>query len=65
MQSATDLSPAACRVLVARGINTAEGAQAFLADEIHGLHDPFLMKDMDKAVERVKQAIRSRERILI
>ncbi len=65
MESATGLSPAACRVLVARGINTAEEAQAFLAGDLQGLHDPFLMKDMDKAVERVKEAIRSRERILI
>ena len=65
MASATRLGRAACRVLVARGIGTVAEAQAFLAPDLRGLHDPFLMKEMDKAVARLKEAIRLRERILI
>jgi len=65
LADATGLSPALCRALLARGIDTVEQARAFLNPELSGLHDPFLMKDMDKAVARLKEAIRSREPILI
>jgi single-stranded-DNA-specific exonuclease len=65
MASATGLQRPTCRALAARGVNTAEDVQTFLDPELHRLHDPFLMKDMDKAVDRLKEAIRSRDRILI
>jgi single-stranded-DNA-specific exonuclease len=65
LADATGLSPALCRALLARGIDTVEQARTFLNADLSSLHDPFLMKDMDKAVARLKAAIRSREPILI
>jgi len=65
LADATGLSPALCRALVARGIDTVEQARTFLNPDLSSLHDPFLMKDMDNAVARLKEAIRSREPILI
>lgn len=65
LASGIDLSPALCRVLIARGVNTVDDARDFLDPELSALHDPFLMNDMDKAVARLKEAIRSREPILI
>ena len=60
-----NISPAAARMLVVRGIQTAEEARAFVRPSLDKLHDPFIMKDMDKAVERLHQAIVQREKILI
>ena len=60
-----NISPAAARMLVVRGIKTAEEARAFVRPSLDKLHDPFIMKDMDKAVERLHQAIVQREKILI
>ena len=52
-------------LLVERGVETFEQARAFFRPDLRNLHDPFLMKDMDKAVQRVRTAIESNERILI
>ncbi len=60
-----NISPAAARMLVVRGIQTADEARAFVRPSLDKLHDPFLMKDMDKAVERLHQAITQGEKILI
>ena len=60
-----NISSAAARMLVVRGIQTAEEARAFVRPSLEMLHDPFLMKDMDKAVERLHQAITQGEKILI
>ena len=60
-----NISSAAARMLVVRGIQTAEEARAFVRPSLDKLHDPFLMKDMDKAVERLHQAITRGEKILI
>jgi len=65
LASGVGLPPALCRVLLARGVATVEDARGFLNPDLSALHDPFLMKDMDKAVARLKEAIRSREPILI
>ncbi len=59
------ISSAAARMLVVRGIQTADEARAFVRPSLDMLHDPFLMKDMDKAVERLHQAITQGEKILI
>ena len=59
------ISSAAARMLVVRGIQTADEARAFVRPSLDNLHDPFLMKDMDKAVERLHQAITQGEKILI
>jgi len=52
-------------LLVQRGVETFEQARAFFRPSLSDLHDPFLMKDMDKAVERLHKAITSREGILV
>lgn len=53
------------QLLVARGIETFEQAKSFFRPSLSDLHDPFLMKDMNKAVERLETAIENGERILI
>ena len=52
-------------LLVQRGITTYDEAKTFFRPDLSQLHDPFLMKDMDKAVERVLQAIDSNEKLLV
>lgn len=53
------------RILVKRGIHTFEQARTFFRPSLDHLYDPFLMKDMDRAVERIGQAIARQEKILI
>lgn len=53
------------KVLVQRGIETFDEAKAFFRPQIAQLHDPFLMKDMDKAVSRIDVAIHNAEKIFI
>ncbi|MBQ9365562.1 MAG: single-stranded-DNA-specific exonuclease RecJ [Schwartzia sp.] len=52
-------------ILLSRGIETAEEAERFLSPEKAPYYDPFLMKDMDVAVERIARAIERREKIVI
>ena len=52
-------------LLVQRNIRTFEEAKAFFRPRLADLHDPFLMKDMDKAVLRLRQAIERKEKVLI
>lgn len=52
-------------LLVQRGIYTYKDAREFFRPELNRLHNPFLMRDMDKAVERIEDAIRREEPILI
>jgi single-stranded-DNA-specific exonuclease len=52
-------------LLLQRGIETFEAAKKFFRPSLEDLHDPFLMKDMDKAVERIEQAISNNENILV
>ena len=60
-----DVSPLLARCLLHRGFDSAETASRHLRPSIEDLHDPFLLPDMDRAVERVVRALRARERILI
>ena len=57
--------PALCRLLVLRGIETYEEAKAFFRPSLDSLHDPFLMKGMANAINRITEAIASGEKILI
>jgi single-stranded-DNA-specific exonuclease len=52
-------------ILVQRGINTFEEARKFFRPSMTDLHDPFLMKDMEVAIDRIKSAIENQEKILI
>src|SRR6478735_4793282 len=65
LQSSLGISELICKMLVGRGVTTFDDAKSFFRPSLQSLHDPFLMKDMDKAVNRVLQAIDQRERILV
>ncbi len=54
-----------CELMVKRGIDEYDVAKKFFRPQLSDLHDPFLMKDMDKAVERINTAIQNNEKILI
>lgn len=54
-----------CTLLVQRGITTREAARSFFKPRWEDLHDPFLMMDMDRAVERLERALQQGERILL
>ncbi|WP_018661049.1 single-stranded-DNA-specific exonuclease RecJ [Heyndrickxia acidiproducens] len=60
-----NISPLVSKLLVSRGIEDAEEARPFLFHNDTGCHDPFLMHDMEKAVERIKTAVREEEPILV
>lgn len=59
------VSSLVARLLVNRNITSVEEAQSFLYGSLEGLHDPYLMKDMDRAVERIQRAVNRGERIVI
>ena len=59
------ISPILGQLLVQRGITKAADAKKFFRPQLPDLHDPFLMKDMDIAVERLNRAMGKKERILI
>ena len=65
LQSSLGIGAPAARVLVARGFANVEAARRFLAPTLADLHDPLLMRDMARAVERLLAAIRGGEKILI
>ncbi|WP_291147026.1 single-stranded-DNA-specific exonuclease RecJ [Flavobacterium sp. UBA7680] len=52
-------------LLIQRGIDTFEDAKNFFRPSLEHLHDPYLMKDMDKAVARIEKAIKNQENILV
>jgi single-stranded-DNA-specific exonuclease len=62
---ALKVHPTLCAILVQRGIETFEQAKAFFRPQLTDLHDPFLMKDMQKAVDRILQAFSEGEKILV
>jgi single-stranded-DNA-specific exonuclease len=65
LQQELKIHPVLCRILNQRGINTFEMAKTFFRPQLSDLHDPWLMKDMDKAVSRIMSAISSGEKILV
>lgn len=54
-----------CRLLIQRGITNIEEARIFFRHDLNNTHNPFLMKDMDLAVERLDAALQNNERILL
>lgn len=65
LANALKIHPAICSILVQRGIETFDAAKAFFRPSLSDLHDPFLMKDMDKAVDRLLNAFKKSEQILV
>ena len=65
LQQALKIHPVLCKILSQRGIDSFEIAKEFFRPELNKLHDPWLMKDMDKAVARITSAINSNEKILV
>ena len=61
----TGISPILCKLLIERGVSSAGEAKRFFRPLLSQLHDPFLMKDMDVAVDRLNQAMGRKERILV
>ena len=59
------ISPVLANLLVQRGIETVEKANKFFKPDLADLHDPFLRKDMEKAVARVEQAVERGEKIMV
>ena len=52
-------------LLLQRGIDSYPKAEAFFRPKLEHLHDPFLMKDMQKAVDRIELAIVKKEKVLL
>ena len=65
LQLALKISPVICDILVQRGVITFEQSKKYFRPELSDLHDPWLMKDMDKAVERIIRAVNNNEKILV
>lgn len=65
LQQSLKIHPVICKILIQRGIETFEQAKDFFRPQLTALHSPWLMKDMDKAVERVTRAVNLKEKILV
>ena len=65
LKDALKINEAICKILTQRGINDYELAKEYFRPSLNGLHDPFLMKDMEKAVSRINQSIVNKEKILV
>jgi len=65
LQSGLKIHPILCELLVQRGISTFDDAKLFFRPDINHLHDPWLMKDMQKAIDRIQIAIQQNQKILV
>ena len=65
LSQALQVDPIIAQLLVERGIDSFDKAKQFFRPSLEELHDPFLMKDMDKAIARIEQAIAKGENILV
>lgn len=65
LQNALQVDEIIATLLVQRGIETFEQAKTFFRPSLNDLHNPYLMKDMDKAVARIEKAIANGENILV
>lgn len=60
-----NIAPNLAGLLLQRGIESYEEARSFFRPQLSDLHDPFLMQDMDLAVNRLNQAIKNKEKIMV
>ncbi|HPJ78470.1 MAG TPA: single-stranded-DNA-specific exonuclease RecJ [Prolixibacteraceae bacterium] len=65
LSAALNVNMVIANLLAQRGVKTFNEARSFFRPRLSDLHDPFLMKDMDRAVERLERAIRNQEKVLI
>lgn len=65
LSSSLRISPVIAQLLINRGIKTHKEAEVFLKPQLSHLHEPRLLKDMDKSIARIRQAILRKEKILI
>ncbi|MFN4285996.1 MAG: single-stranded-DNA-specific exonuclease RecJ [Lacibacter sp.] len=65
LQQQLRIHPALCSILVQRGIHSFEQARDFFRPQLSQLHSPWLLKDMQKAVQRIQKAMAANEKILV
>lgn len=65
LSKSLDVDTLVATLLIQRGIETYDDAKRYFRPRLEDLHDPFLMKDMDRAVERIERAITNGENILV
>jgi len=65
LQQSLKISPVICKILAQRGLETFDQSKNYFRPQLDQLHDPLLMKDMQKAVERILLAINRKEKILV
>ncbi|TYP93883.1 exonuclease RecJ [Fodinibius salinus] len=65
LQEELGVSQQIAKLLVLRGIDSYDKAKDFFRPDLSGIHDPFLMKDMDEGAKRLAEAIREGQRILV
>jgi single-stranded-DNA-specific exonuclease len=65
LQTELKINPVLCKILIQRHFENFEGSKKYFRPQLNELHDPWLMKDMDKAVDRILSAINNHEKILV
>ncbi len=65
LQKELGVNPVICQLLVQRGIETYNSAKDFFRMSLDQLHNPFLMKTMDIAIQRIQSAIENNDKILV
>jgi single-stranded-DNA-specific exonuclease len=65
LHNALKIHPILCELLVQRGISDFDAAKDFFRPNLQHLHDPWLMKDMSKAVDRIDLALKNKQKILV
>jgi single-stranded-DNA-specific exonuclease len=65
LAAALNIDQRLANLLVQRGVKNFDEAKAFFRPQLTGLYDPFLMKDMDKAITRIRKALETGEKVLV
>lgn len=65
LQESLKISPALCNILAERGFDSFDKAKQYFRPQLSDLHDPWLMKDMDKAIQRILTAFEKKEKLLV
>ena len=65
LQESLKINPALCHILAERGFDSFDKARHYFRPQLTDLHDPWLMKDMDKAIQRILTAFGKKEKILV